>query len=439
MSHVIEDEMRDIEISIASASSCLTASANAMSQYALAYNRNQILHIMKYIISSTQITDVIVCGTDGIGYDQEGWDVSLANEHYFEELLSEYSKGGTGMILPDDYGEDGNNEVLLVSHISFEKETDGFMVARMPVLALSDSLFMDEFIADRVAVITLDGIILASTRNQMANSQESESGNSFWKLLPPQISKDTIKLNLSQKSHYMDRIDGYGYILVLPMKTTNGGAVVLIREDQMELMTSREESSLWEFAVKIALLTCLYLVMVFLAHILSNLIENSIREKRLAQKETDPVTGLLTKASAEEEIQSYITVSGNAGGLMFLIGFEGVTTATDLDKTIIEARRKQFAKTLSANFRASDILARVDKDKYLVFLKGVHDDKDVRKQTDEMQMFLHDILVDTSDNAYAHAGAALCPENGSNVTELFEAAQEALERSKESGTGKLSF
>ena len=439
MAHVIEDEMRDIEISLAEASSCLVASADAISQYALTYNFNQISHIMKNIVVTTDVTDVFVCGIDGIGYDKDGRDVSIGDKPYFEELLSEYSHGGTGMILPDDYGEDGKQETLLVSHVSFNKKEDGFIVATMPVLALSDSLFMDRFMADRVAVITIDGVILASTRGQMSEGAESEGGNSFWKLLPPEVSKDTIKLNLSQKSHYTAKVDGYGYILVLPMRTATGGAVILIREDQMDLMTAKDESGLWEFAVKIAILTASYLIMVLLAHIISDYVENKIREKRLAQKETDPETGLLTKNSSGEEIQGYINSQENTGGLLFLIEIKGVKQKTDIDKTILAARRKAFAKMLLANFRASDIVARIDKDKYLVFLKGVHDDKEVRKQMDEMQMFLHDLLVDTSEEAFAHAGAALCPENGRSVTELISSAEQALKRSMEAGTGKLSF
>ena len=437
--HVVEDEMTDIEISLARATSCLNASANAMSQYALSYNYNQIMNIMKNIIATTDVKDVFVCDAEGNGYNDDGRDVYVGNEPYFEEILAEYSNGGIGMILPDDYGEDGNPITYLVSYVSFEKNSKGFIVATMPVLALSDTVFMDRFMADRVAVITPDGTILASTRNFMSETGESEGGNSFWKLLPEGIAKDTVKLNLSKKNHYTAKIDGYGYIIVLPMRTATGGAVVLIREDQMDMMTAKNESSLWEFAMKIALLTVAYLIMVLLAHIVSDYVENRIREKRLSLKDTDPETGLLTKSSSEEEIQSYITSQGNTGGLLFLIGIEGISPETNIDKTIISARRKDFAKTLLSNFRASDILARVGKDKYLVFLKGVHDDKDVRKQMDEMQMFLHDMLVDTSDNAFAHAGAALCPENGRNVTELMDAAEKALERSMESGTGKLSF
>ncbi len=433
----IEQELQVIDISLANASSCLLASSNAISEYHLQYNRNQILDILNNIVSSTDATKAMICGLDGLGYDNEDWDVYLADETYFEEILSEYSKGGLGMVLPDDYGEGDDKEVLLVCHVAFEKKEDGVIVVKVPVMSLSDSLFMDRFMADNFAVITLDGIVLATTRGQHENV--SEGRTSFWNQLPIGISKDTIKLNISQKNVYMGRIKDYGYILVIPMRVPAGGAVVLIRDDQMEIMIATEELDFRDLLVKIGVLIAALLLMVLFAHVISDLIEVKIREKKLSQNETDPVTGLITRTAAEAEIQNYMDNPDNKGGLLFFVGIEGVSTVTDLDRAIIDSRRKEFAKTLSKNFRATDILARIGDDRYLVFLKGVHEDKDVRKQTDEMQMFLHDLRVDTSEIGYAHAGAALFPENGKDVKELMESCEEALERSKEVGRGKLSF
>ena len=94
--HVVEDEMTDIEISLARATSCLNASANAMSQYALSYNYNQIMNIMKNIIATTDVKDVFVCDAEGNGYNDDGRDVYVGNEPYFEEILAEYSNGGMG-------------------------------------------------------------------------------------------------------------------------------------------------------------------------------------------------------------------------------------------------------------------------------------------------------------------------------------------------------
>ena len=101
---------------------------------------------------------------------------------------------------------------------------------------------------------------------------------------------------------------------------------------------------------------------------------------------------------------------------------------------------KEFASTLYSRFRATDIVARFTNDRFMVFLKDIYDQKDVRKQADEMQMFLHDSrFIDADREVTVNAGAAIYPDNGRNVPDVVVSAEKALERSKTVGRGILSF
>ena len=437
IAHAIHDEIADIDLSIKGAMSYVEASSKAMSFYALEYNNNQIIVLLKNIMDNTDATEVYVCDSDGVGYDNEGKEISLSEYGFFEEIVAEYSRGGSGMVRPDDADGERAKEVLLVSQVTFEKKEHGYLIARLPIEDLSDRIFMDKYLVEAVAIVTMDGYVISMT-GERAYDEAMEQD--FWEMLPEGLSRNTIKLSISQKNEYMSEIPGYGYVVLLPMKTTNGGVVALIRYDQMKAMTKDVSEAFISLTVKIISLSILLVIMVFVSYYLSDVIEARIIQKKLSAIEIDPATGLLTRTSAEQQIKAHIEDPSGNGGLLFLIGIEGIKKETELDIKIADARRHAFAKALGANFRASDIVARVGDDRYIVFLKNVSADKDVRKQTDEMQMFLHDVEInDEKEKISAHAGAALYPENGKTVQELINSAQEAYERSKMAGVGRLSF
>ncbi len=438
ISLAICSELQDIDLSLSRAMSYVESTSKALSFYAMEYNQGQVEVLLKNIIDNTNVSAAYVCDYDGNGYDERGTAVSLGEKRFFADITQEYSRGGSGMVRPDETSEEGDKEVLLVSHVTFDKKEGGYLIAKLPIESLSDKIFMDKYPVEEAAVVTLDGQIIS--RTVRAGLEDGDEPTLFWDILPMGLSRDTIKLSISQKNSYMAEVPNYGYVLVLPLREAGGGAVVLIRYEQMKYITSDENTMFLSFAVKILVISLFLLLMIIAANIISDILEDKLRQKRLSGIEIDPATGLLTKTSAEQQIKQHIENPDSNGGLLFIIGIEGVKKDTEMDIKIADARRHAFAKALSSNFRASDILARVGDDSYMVFLRNVRSDKDVRKQTDEMQMFLHDVEHNDDEGAInAHAGAALCPDNGRTVGELIDSAKAAYERSKEAGAGRLSF
>ena len=437
IAHAIHGELEGIDLSIQRAMSYVEASSKTMSFYALAYNYNQIRTLLKNIVENTDITEAYVCDYSGTGYDEQGKEISLSDKPYYGEIQKEYSRGGSGIVRSDETDENGYREVVIVSQFYFEKKEQGFLIAKLPVESFSDKVFMDIVLVEEVAIVTLNGNIITST------GERTEAGASdavFWEYLPEGLSRDTIKLCISQKNEYKSEVPGYGYVIIHPMKQSNSAVVALIRYDQMHEMTKGYMEMFISLVVRIISLSLLLLLMVVVSNYIFEAVENKMLQKRLSEVEIDPATGLLIRSAAERQIKAHVESPDTNGGLLFFIGIEGVKKESEMDIKIADARRNTFAKELCANFRASDILARVGDDRYVVFLKGVHADKDVRKQTDEMQMFLHDMEInDEESRISAHAGAALYPENGKTAKELMDSAMAAYERSKEDGMGRLSF
>ncbi len=439
MALAIEQENDKLDIRINSVVSSLRVAADASSFWAMKHNHNQIKQVLKGIVESTEATDAIACNLSGVGYDYQGREVDISGEYYFKELTDEYSRNGLGMLLPLDPVKQRNDDVLVVAHVDYEKQKGGYFIVTLPIFPVTKQLLPDKYSCENISTITMDGVVLASTV-EFGQGVNAGKPKGFWEMLPPGISKDTIKLNISQKNTLMSEIKGYGYIIMVPMREAGGCTVALITYEEMKAMTRNEMKLINTLIIKMLLLSILFFVLVFIASLLGDHVQKRLRERKLSQVERDPVTGLLTEYSAYREIQKYIEETGSGKGIMFLIGIEGDLLSDNSQRETIDEKRKEFARTLVGNFRSSDIVGRVGDDRFLVFLKGVVGEKDLRKQTDEMQMFLRDMeVVDRGVQVTPHAGAAIYPDHGKSAKELVGAAEKALERSKEIGGGRLSF
>lgn len=440
MAFAIQRELVDIEESTSKVASALSAASEAMPLFAIGYNHNQILRILKGIVESTDATGVMVCDLDGNGYDDTGKVVAISEEYYFNEISSEYARGGAGMVMPVDPNKERNTQALVVQAVSFERKNRGYLIASIPMFSMDDKLFHEKFLADKTAIITIDGDIIASYFTDVDESREKEI-LSMWQELPNGISKDTIKLAISQKSVYISEVEGYGYAIVVPLFTVSGGVVSLIKYDQMDKMIQSELTGYRYFSTALVIAFILLNGLILLAHIIGDYIEDMRREKALRGIETDKLTGLISKNSVVKAIEDYINSAAAGKGLLFLVAFEGIgRIRAERGDTYADNMVREFARTLQKRFRATDIVGRLEYDQFVIFLKDVHEDKDVRKQRDEMQMFLYDIKgVDSDGEFSANAGGALFPESAKTAQDLIEAGKGALEKSRELGKGMLSF
>ena len=434
----IERAIDVIDLAIEMDTARVTQISRAVSLYGIGYNRNQITSLLKNLVEETDLSYALVCNLDGEGYDMNGRDLDLSTEPYFSAVSAEYSRGGIGMMLPDGQA-DKDPEVMIVSGISFEDKEKGYLIAKVPVIAVSDQLFRDRYVANRSDIVTIDGDIITFGHNKKYSARTGVTRQKLWNNLPEGVSKDTIKLSISQRNVHMSRVDDYGYVIVVPFSRMAGGVVTFITEDEMRQMIKDDLHPLYHVTIWVVLASLILLVAIFAVNAISDLITKRTREKILTAVERDVVTGLMTRASATRTIENYLNEPGEKRGIVFVIGLN----STDDDKNddaFSGGRLKEFARSLEMGFRATDILGRISDREFLVFLKDIHEEKDVRKQTDHMQMFLHDVKVmDGHRELSANAGAALFPDSGKDAHDIIMAAENALIRSRKDGTGRLSF
>ena len=433
----VEMSLDNVDFSVENATSRIAQIAEAFSLYKPVYNRNQITLLLKNMVEETDLSYALVCDLDGVGYDMNGQDVTVSEEAYFDEVTSEYSRGGLGMILPDGTSEI-DSEIFIVSGLTYSSKEKGYLIAKIPITRVSDQLFKDKYIANRSDIVTIDGDIIAFGHGKKYSNDSQGTRKKLWTELPAGISKDTIKLSISQKNVYMSDIPDYGYVIVVPFRNMSGAVVTFITEDEMRQMVDLGLAPLRYMFFLLVLSSVLLVVMIYIANVISVYIEKRSLEKSFAAFERDVVTGFMTRGPVTRAIDAYIEEPGEKRGLLFVIG---LNNSEGQKEDVFSAERlKEFSRSLEVGFRATDILGRLSDTEFLVFLKDIHEEKDVRKQTDHMQMFLHDVKVTDGDREFsANAGAAIFPDNGSTAAEIIASAENALTRSRNDGIGMLSF
>ena len=151
---------------------------------------------------------------------------------------------------------------------------------------------------------------------------------------------------------------------------------------------------------------------------------------------TDALTGLLNKASSEEELKSICKAS--AGALM-MIDLDSFKLVNDIhghamgDKILIA-----FADIIRSAFRPSDLLGRMGGDEFIAFCHGLDNEMAISNKSD----FINERLVDAAKKLMgndmniplgASIGCVFVPKEGTDFADLYKKADKALYNVKQNG------
>ena len=151
---------------------------------------------------------------------------------------------------------------------------------------------------------------------------------------------------------------------------------------------------------------------------------------------TDPMTGLLNKASSQEEIS--VLAKSNAGALM-MIDLDSFKPVNDIyghdmgDKVLI-----RFAEIIRSAIRSTDLAGRMGGDEFVIFCKNILDEDVVA----EKAQYINNQIVrvakelmgpDMTIPLGASIGCAFAPDEGKDFATLFKKADKALYEVKQNG------
>ena len=181
---------------------------------------------------------------------------------------------------------------------------------------------------------------------------------------------------------------------------------------------------------------------------LGTLIFSSIRHKEQGRQledkaDTDLLTDLTNKLATERKIQEYIDGHPADKGMLFIFDVDNFKKINDtMGHAFGDLMLKTIGKDIRSVFRASDIIGRVGGDEFVIFLKDLNDESEILGEAKRLTSFFHDFKAGgdyVKYSATASIGAAVYPDDGKNFKALYEAADQALYRSKNRGKAQLTF
>ncbi len=170
---------------------------------------------------------------------------------------------------------------------------------------------------------------------------------------------------------------------------------------------------------------------------IENILKNVDQIKGLkAAAETDPMTGLLNKASSQAEIGDMCRESS---GALMMIDLDSFKLVNDIyghnmgDKVLI-----RFAEIIRAIIRTNDIAGRMGGDEFIAFCKNVTDAKIIAEKTEyinrELVKSAKEFMGEDMEIPLgASIGAVFAPEEGTDFLTLYKKADKALYSVKQNG------
>ncbi len=151
---------------------------------------------------------------------------------------------------------------------------------------------------------------------------------------------------------------------------------------------------------------------------------------------TDPMTGLLNKASSQEEID--ILAKDNIGALM-MIDLDSFKPVNDIyghdmgDKILI-----RFSEIIRSAIRSTDLAGRMGGDEFVVFCKNINDEEVIADKTrwinEQITLSAKELLgQDMTIPLGASIGCSFAPDDGKDFLTLFKKADKALYDVKQNG------
>ena len=158
--------------------------------------------------------------------------------------------------------------------------------------------------------------------------------------------------------------------------------------------------------------------------------------------ETDQMTGLLNKQSAQEEIGA---LCRRTQGVLMMIDLDSFKLVNDLyghsigDKVLI-----QVAQIIRSAIRSTDIAGRVGGDEFVAFCQHVREESVIGEKAkyinEKLLEYAHELLGENLTIPLGVSiGAVMAPDEGTDFLSLYQKADEALYTVKQNGKHGYTF
>ena len=169
--------------------------------------------------------------------------------------------------------------------------------------------------------------------------------------------------------------------------------------------------------------------------------DRRIQEKLSEEMRLDPLTRLLNKVAAGEEVKKFISEKPGGTQVLFLIDIDNFKRVNDsFGHTVGDTVISDIAQWIRENFSEKDIVGRVGGDEFLVFMKDTTLDAAVQKAKalcdgSGKQLIGDDAVV----NVTLSVGVSVYGVDGEDYSSLFQMADRAMYHIKRNGKNSYSL
>ncbi|WP_297424142.1 diguanylate cyclase [Clostridium sp.] len=163
--------------------------------------------------------------------------------------------------------------------------------------------------------------------------------------------------------------------------------------------------------------------------------EKKKTEELLYKAQRDSLTSLYNKGTSQSMIEEFIK-DNNSSGALFVIDLDNFKAVNDnLGHLAGDVVLTNISSMISKNFYDDSIVGRIGGDEFIIFLKNVESEEQIRDSAEELlNVFRRNTAKEILDyNISASIGIAKYPEHGETYKELFISADKAVYLAKNRG------
>lgn len=379
---------------------------------------------------------VVICGASGRGTGSGKITVDISSTDYYKKMQTSQD---VSFFQTNDDGVSGKKAIVVA--VPFK---DADLADRYVIMYLEEDKWMTIASSGRLkneldVVVNQQGAVIASSDDRHPFVQDGK----LWDNLDGDGSeREKAGSYIVRHTGAVFQAQDDSVIVEAPLMINNWALTTTVDKSLLQLMYSEawKETADPLRNLLIAMLGIVGAGVILFAA--EKRKDQEIHEGLRQKAETDPLTGLLNKASTEAAIRSYILHNPDKHGILFLLDVDNFKGINDtLGHAFGDEALREFGFRASTLFRVTDISGRVGGDEFMIFLKDVPEASE-QAEAQKLQEFITHFSAGKGyirHEVTASVGGASYPRNGNNFEQLYNAADLALYQSKAKGKSKVTM